>query len=146
MKNWLYTGNHSLILRAPSYSTSNWIMNTGHSQQNMITDELMKYQTLIIKELQTKIEITGRRKAQEGGDICILCNPMDTRLLHPWDFLGKSPGVGCHFLFQGIFPTQGSNPGLLHCRQTLYCLGHQGSPCILTAGHTDLQQKPTQTL
>ena len=40
-----------------------------------------------------------------------------TRLLHPWDFLDKSTGVGCHFLLQGIFPTQGSNPGLLHCRQ-----------------------------
>ena len=57
-----------------------------------------------------------------------LCDPMDTRLLRPWDFLGKSSGVGCHFLLQGIFPTQGSNPGLLHCRQTLYCLSHQGSP------------------
>ena len=35
--------------------------------------------------------------------------------------------MGCHFLLQGIFPTQGLNPGLLHCRQTLYCLSHQGS-------------------
>ena len=34
---------------------------------------------------------------------------------------------GCHFLFQGIFPTQGSNPALPHCRQTLYPLSHQGS-------------------
>ena len=50
-----------------------------------------------------------------------------TRLLSPWDFPGKNTGVGCHFLLQGIFPTQGSNPGLLHCRQTLYPLGHQGS-------------------
>ena len=50
---------------------------------------------------------------------------MDTRLLRPWDFLGKSTGVGCHFLLQGIFPTQGSNPGLPHCRQTLYRLCHQ---------------------
>ena len=50
-----------------------------------------------------------------------------TKLLHPWDFPGKSTGVGCHFLLQGIFPTQGSNPGLLHCRQTLYLLSHQGS-------------------
>ena len=49
------------------------------------------------------------------------------RLLHPWDFPGKSTGVGCHFLLQGIFPTQGLNPGLPHCRQTLYCLNHQGS-------------------
>ena len=32
---------------------------------------------------------------------------------------GKKTGVGCHFLLQGIFPTQGSNPGLPHCRQTL---------------------------
>ena len=51
-----------------------------------------------------------------------------TKLLHPWDFQGKSTGVGCHFLLQGIFPTQGSNPGLSHCRQTLYRLSHQGSP------------------
>ena len=56
-----------------------------------------------------------------------LCDPMDTRLLRPWDFLGKSTGVGCHFLLQRIFPTQGSNPGLPHCRQMLYRLSHQGS-------------------
>ena len=36
--------------------------------------------------------------------------------------------MGCHFLLQGIFLTQGSNPGLPHCRQTLYRLSHQGSP------------------
>ena len=53
---------------------------------------------------------------------------MGTRLLSPWDFLGKSTGVDCHFLLQGIFPTQGSNPGLLYCRQTLYHLSHRGSP------------------
>ena len=33
-----------------------------------------------------------------------------------------------HFLLQGISPTQRSNPGLLHCRQVLYHLNHQGSP------------------
>ena len=37
-----------------------------------------------------------------------------TRLLCPWDSPGKNTGVGCHALFQGIFPTQGSNPCLLH--------------------------------
>ena len=42
----------------------------------------------------------------------------------------NSTGVGCHFLLQGIFPIQGSNPGLLHCRQTLYSLSHQGSPLV----------------
>ena len=46
----------------------------------------------------------------------------------PWDFPGKSTGVGCHFLLQEIFLTQGSNPGLPHSRQTLYRLSHQRSP------------------
>ena len=41
---------------------------------------------------------------------------------------GKNTGVGCHFLLQGIFPTLASNPGLLHCKQMLYPLSHQGSP------------------
>ena len=49
------------------------------------------------------------------------------RLLWPWNSLGKNTGVGCHFLFQGIFPTQGSNLGLLHCRRILKGLSHQGS-------------------
>ena len=50
-----------------------------------------------------------------------------TRLLCPWDSPGKNIGVGSHSLLQGIFPTQGSNLGLLHCRQILYRLSHQGS-------------------
>ena len=37
----------------------------------------------------------------------------------------KNTGVGCHSLLQGIFATQGLIPGLLHCRQILYCLSHQ---------------------
>ena len=49
-----------------------------------------------------------------------------TRLLCPWGFPGKDTGVGCHFLFQGIFPTQGSNLGLLYCRQILYWLSYKG--------------------
>ena len=68
-----------------------------------------------------------------------------TMLLRPWDFPGKSTGVGCHFLLQRIFPTQGSNPGLPHCRQMLYHLSHQGSvsfpvthtPCLSSlCGHS----------
>ena len=53
-----------------------------------------------------------------------LWDPMGCSLTDscPWDFLGKDTGVGCHSLPQGIFLTQGSNPGLLHCRQILYCL------------------------
>ena len=48
--------------------------------------------------------------------------------LCPWDPPGKNTGGGCRLFLQGIFPTQGSNPGLLHCRRILYHLRHQGSP------------------
>ena len=47
----------------------------------------------------------------------------------PTGFPGKNTGMSCHSLLQGIFSTQGSNLGLLHCRQMLYSLSHQGSPC-----------------
>ena len=51
-----------------------------------------------------------------------------TRLLLLRDSPGKNTGVGCHSLLQRLFPTQGSNPHLLHCRQILHHLSHQGSP------------------
>ena len=72
-----------------------------------------------------------------------------TGLLRPWDSPGKSTGVGCHCLIrteppgkpkntgvgslsllQGIFPSQESNRGLLHCRLILYQLNYQGSPSL----------------
>ena len=48
-----------------------------------------------------------------------------------WNSLGQNTGVGSLSLFQGIFPTQGSNPVLSHCRWILYQLSHKGSPRIL---------------
>ena len=48
------------------------------------------------------------------------------RLFCPWDSSSKNTGVGCRFLLQGIFLIQGLNLGLLHCKQTLYCLSHRG--------------------
>ena len=55
-------------------------------------------------------------------------NSLQTHGLSPWNSPGKNTGVGSLSLFQSIFPTQGSNPGLPHCRQILYCLSHQRSP------------------
>ena len=49
-------------------------------------------------------------------------------LYGPWNSPGQNTGVGSLSLLQGIFPTQGLNPGLPHCRRTLYQLSHQGSP------------------
>ena len=62
-----------------------------------------------------------------------LFNPMDCSppgsSVHG-DPPGKNTGVGCHALLQGIFPTQGLNPGFPYCKWILYCLSHQGSPTI----------------
>ena len=46
----------------------------------------------------------------------------------PWNSPGQNTGVGSLSLLQGIFPTQGLNPGPLHCRRILYQLSHKGSP------------------
>ena len=82
------------------------------------------------------------------GAVCLdtqsypsLCNPVNYSLLGSSvhrDSPGKNTGVGSHALLQGIFPTQGSNPGLLHCRRILYNLRHQRSPmqwgCLVITG------------
>ena len=90
--------------------------------------------------------------------MCVSCsvvsNSLQTHGLYPTRLLcsqnspGKHIGVGCRFLLQGIFLTQGSNLGLLHCEQILYHLSHQGNPaivlriliknCSVTKSHTAL--------
>ena len=55
-------------------------------------------------------------------------------LFYPWGSPGKNTGVGCHFLLQGIFLTQGQNPGLLQCRWILYHLSYTKVPVISTSG------------
>ena len=84
-------------------------------------------QTLMTKSDVTLAENTCQTQRQVRFFCCCcscptLCDPhglLLARLLRPWDSPGKNNGVGCHFLLQGIFPTQGLNPGLPHWRQTL---------------------------
>ena len=68
-------------------------------------------------------------------------------LYSPWNALSQNSGVGSLSLLQGIFPTQGSNPGLLHCMLIPYQLSHKGSPlCILEIiyyFHSNLVYIPT---
>ena len=72
-----------------------------------------------------------------------------TGLHCPGDFPDKDTGVGCHFLLQGIVPTQGSDLGLLHCRQILYQLSYKGNlawkpPAILFGLLSYLRWPPSQ--
>ena len=72
-------------------------------------------------------------KVKMLSSVRLFATPWTTRLLGPWDFPGKNTGVGCHFLLQGIFLTQGSNPGLPHCRQMLYRLSYRQAQYVNTS-------------
>ena len=65
----------------------------------------------------------------ESESRSVMSSPLRPHELYsPWNSPGQNTGVGSLFLLQGIFPNQGSNSGLPHCRQILYQLSHQGSP------------------
>ena len=64
-------------------------------------------------------------------------------LYSPWNSLGQNTGVRSLSLLQGVFPTQGSNPGLPHIRRILYQLSHKGSPAVAAAAAASLQSCPT---
>ena len=69
-------------------------------------------------------------KRVKVAQLCLtLCDPMD--YIFQDNAPGQDAGVDSLSLFQGIFPTQGLNPGLPHCRRFLYQLSHEGSPRIL---------------
>ena len=77
------------------------------------------------------------RQITEKNESCSVIS--DSRWPHglysSWNSPGQNTGVGSCSLLQRIFPTQGSNPGLLHCRRLLYQLSHQGNPRILQPIH-----------
>ena len=73
-----------------------------------------------------------------------LCLTLQTHGLYsPWNSPGQNTRVGCHSLLQGIFPTQGSNPGLPYCRWILHQLSHKGrlNNCILSICSPPLKMK-----
>ena len=78
--------------------------------------------------------LQGESESEVAQSCLTLCDPMACSLpcfLVHGIFKAKSSGVGCHSLLQEIFPTQGLNPGLPHCRQMLYRLSHlHGRDCL----------------
>ena len=74
----------------------------------------------------------GAHKVQWSESYSVMSNSLQPHGLYsPWNSAGQNTGMCSYSLLQGIFPTQGSNPGLPHCRQILYQLSPQGSPRIL---------------
>ena len=108
-----------LLLHQPNITTDSNLdefFKTVLSERNKI--EKTVYTVILYIKLKVKV-----------AALCmILWDPMDS----PWDSLGQNTGVvGSLSLLQGILPTRGSNPDLLHCRRILYQLSHNESPRIL---------------
>ena len=68
---------------------------------------------------------------KKESESCVWLFATPWTIYSPWNSPGQNTGVGSLSLLQGIFPIQGSNPGLPHCRQILCQLSHKGSPRIL---------------
>ena len=79
--------------------------------------------------------LTSQAIMENGRNDSVMSDPLRPHELYythsPWNSPGQNTGVGSLSLLQGIFPTQGSNPGLPHWRQILYQLSQKGSPRIL---------------
>ena len=112
----------SMEFSRQEYWSGQWIPSPGY-----LLDPGIKPSSLVLQTVSLPSDPLVCLVAQ----LCLtLCNPVDCSPPGscPWDSPGKSTGVGCHALLQGIFPAQGLNQGLLHCKQFLYHLSHQGSP------------------
>ena len=85
------------------------------------------------KQMQSqKVENPGVYRSEWSESHSVVSNSLWPHGLYsPWNSPGQNTGVGRHSLLHGIFPTQGSNPGFLHCRRILYQLSHQESPRML---------------
>ena len=94
-----------------------------------------KRKTMTLNSYQVKIFISllamGLNISESESHSVVSNSLWPHGLYSPWNSLAQNTGVGSLSLLQGIFPTQGSNPGLPHCRRILYQLSHKGSPRTL---------------
>ena len=146
----LVSGTHSLKTVFPSElkSTRNILDHSSVSYDKYLSTcgyrlmELTYLSTLIFRNISNTYyllyPVSISCKKVSGCCCCLVLKSCLTLCHTPWTvahksplsmgFSGKNTGVGCHALLQGICPTQGLNPGLLHCREILYHLSHKRSP------------------
>ena len=87
-----------------------------------------------------QLSYQGSPKSESEGRSVVSDSLWPHGLYSPWNSPGQNTGVGSLSLLQGIFPTEGSNPGLLHCRWILYHLSHKRKPKNTGVGSLSLLQ------
>ena len=103
-----------------------------HINYTLFTQQKACWENKVQKTGLPTALVSNKQKVKESESRSVLSNSLWPHGLYsPWNSPGQNTGVGSLSLLQGIFPTQGSNPGLPYCRQILYQLSYQGSPRIL---------------
>ena len=123
---------------APHLASTHWVPTTLSSSSSWDNQKCLQTLTNVSEKQDDPPCAPPSKLRTTGVQVCVwlvaqscptICDPMNCSppgsSVHG-DSPGKNTGVGCHALLQGIFPTQGSNPGLPHCRQIFYHLSHQG--------------------
>ena len=104
-----------------SQSLSHFTSCSSHQTENVVCREPVTFSIFMVLKATCEVKVKVLRC------VWLLLTPWTS----PWNSTGQNTGVGSLSFLQGIFPTQGSNPGLLHCRRVLYQLSHKGSPRTL---------------
>ena len=117
--NFLYTGSSPSSLQASPSTLGRSVPGTWWKPERLQWASFLALFPIVCLELESESRSVMSDSATPW-----------TVVYQPSLSMGYSIGLGCHFLCQGIFLTQGWNLGLPHCRQTLYHLSHQGSPRV----------------
>ena len=122
-RSWWWTGRPGVLKSIVSQRVRHdWVTELNWTGElTWLSKEIYSKMFIIVFTYNTKVKMLNIQLCPTLGPHELL----PTRLLCPWDFPHMNTGMGSHSILQGIFPTQGLNPGLLHCRQILYHLSLQ---------------------
>ena len=129
----VFSNESALCIRWPKYWSFSFNISPSNEHPGLISFQMDWLDLLAVQETLKSLLQHRSSKASILRSVSHSVVPdslqphglQPARLLCPWDSPGKNTEVGCHFLLWEIFPTQGSNPGLLQCWQILYHLSYR---------------------
>ena len=115
---------------ARTHAGFQYIETTPHSVLSTVTENTSCQVGCWLWSRALSLALWNHLESESHSAVSVQCHG----LYSPWNSPGQNPGVGSLSLLQGIFPTQGSNPDLPHCRRTLYQLNHRENLRIYWSG------------